>query len=197
MPPKLSRSRIVTPTGVDTIHAMSEPIIRPRIGRNVYIAPTSFVGGDVTLGDDCTIMHHVVIRGDVSAIRIGARVNVQDGTIVHTRTGVDLDIGDDVGIGHRAVVHCRSVGAWTLIGIGAIVLDDCEIGSGCLIAAGAVLAPRTFVPDGKLVMGVPGKIIRDTTPTEREYVKFVVENYRKLNAQHAAGMYPNAATTSE
>lgn len=169
-------------------------LIRPRIGRDVYLAPTSCVCGDVTLGDDCTIMHHVVIRGDVSAIRIGARVNVQDGTIIHTRTGVDLDIADDVGIGHRAVVHGRRVGPRTLIGIGAIVLDDCDIGSDCLIAAGAVLAPRMVIPDGKLVMGVPARIVRDTTPTEREYVRFVIENYIKLNRMHAAGMFPNAAT---
>lgn len=172
---------------------MPPSIIRPVIGRNVYIAPTSFVGGDVTIGDDCTIMHQVMIRGDVSAIRIGKRVNVQDGAIIHTKTGVDLDIADDVGVGHRAVVHCRRVGPWTLIGIGAIVLDDCEIGSGCIIAAGAVLPPRTIVPDGKLVMGVPAKAIRDTTEQELQYVRFVIENYLKLGRRHAEGMYPNAA----
>ncbi|MCK6482879.1 MAG: gamma carbonic anhydrase family protein [Phycisphaerae bacterium] len=170
-------------------------IIRPRLGRNVYIAPTAYVGGDVTLGDDCTVMHHVTIRGDVSAIRIGARVNVQDGATIHTKTDVDLDIGDDIGIGHHAVVHCRRVGSGTLIGIGAILLDDCEIGEGCFIAAGALLTPRTIIPPGKFVIGAPARILRDVTGDDRKYVGFVVQNYLKLNRDHAAGRYPNAATT--
>lgn len=172
-------------------------VVRPRIGRNVYIAPTAVVCGDVTLGDDCTIMHHVVIRGDVSAIRIGCRVNVQDHTVIHTKTGVDLDIADDVGIGHNAVVHCRSVGSNTLIGIGATILDDCEVGAGCFIGAGALLTPRMLIPDGKMVLGAPAKILRDVTDQDRQYVRFVVENYLKLNRQHAAGMYPPARGTSE
>ena len=170
------------------------PLIQPRIGAGVYIAPTAYVGGDVTLGDDCTVMHHVVIRGDVSAIRIGARVNVQDGAVVHTKTGVDLDLADDVAIGHRAVVHGRRVGRHTLIGIGAIVLDDCEIGQDCVIGAGAVLPPGTIVPDGKLALGVPARVIRDLTAAEREYIDFVLENYLRLNREHARGRYPAART---
>lgn len=164
--------------------------IQPRIGRNVFIAPTSHVCGEVALGDDCTIMHFVMIRGDVSPIRIGARVNIQDHTTVHTKTGVPLDIADDVAIGHRAVVHCRRVGTFTLIGIGAIVLDDCEIGEDCVIAAGAVLAPGTIVPSGKVVMGVPGRQVRDTTPRDREYTQFVLDNYKRLAREHAGGRYP-------
>ncbi len=163
------------------------------LGRNVYIAPTAYVGGEVTLGDECTVMHHVVIRGDVSAIRIGRRVNVQDGSIVHTQTGVDLDIEDDVGIGHRAVVHCRRVGSNTLIGIGAIVLDGCIIGRDCIIAAGALLPPNTEIPDGKMVMGMPAKIVREVTDEERAYIRHVIENYVQLGRLHARGDYPNAA----
>lgn len=166
------------------------------LGKDVYIAPTAYVGGDVTLSDQCTVMHQVVIRADVSAIRIGKRVNVQDGTIVHTNRGVQLDIEDDVSIGHCAVVHCRRVGAGSLIGIGSIVLDDCEIGKGCLIAAGSLLPPRTMVPDGKVVMGVPGKIVRDTTPQEREYFAEVNASYIHLGRLHSAGKYPNHAGLS-
>lgn len=168
----------------------------PRIGRGVYIAPTAYVGGEVTIGDDCTVMHHVVIRGDVSAIRIGARVNIQDGAVIHTKTGVDLDLADEIGIGHRAVVHCRRVGQRVLIGIGAIVLDDAEIGEGCLIAAGAVVRPGMIVPPGKLLAGVPAKVIRDMTETDRAYIDFVVHNYLRLNREHAAGKYPNVATAA-
>ena len=166
---------------------------RVSLGQDVYIAPTAYVGGEVTLGDRCTVMHHVVIRGDVSAIRIGARCNVQDGAIVHTNRGVPLDIEDDVSIGHRAVVHCRRIGAGTLIGIGAIVLDDCEIGRGCLIAAGAVLPPGTMVPDGKVVMGIPGRIVRDVKESEQVYFREVNASYLHLGRLHAKGTYPNHA----
>ncbi len=167
--------------------------MQPRIGRNVYIAPTAYVGGDVELGDECTVMHHVVIRGDVSAIRIGRRVNVQDGTVIHTKSGVPLELGDDIGIGHRAVVHCRRVGSNTLIGIGSIVLDDAEVGDGCIIAAGALVTPGTVIPPGKLVMGMPARVVRDVTAQDREYIRFVVENYIRLGRQHAAGEFANIA----
>ncbi len=160
-------------------------------GRNIYIAPTAYVGGAVTLGDDCTVMHHVTIRGDVSAIRIGDRVNIQDGTVIHTHRGVDLDIESDVSIGHRAVVHCTRIGSGSLIGIGAIVLDGCVIGRDCIIAAGAVVPPNTTIPDGKMVMGVPGKIVRDTTMQERQYADYVVRSYVELGRLHDAGKYPN------
>ena len=168
-------------------------VVRPTLGNGVYLAPTSVVIGDVTLGDDCTVMHHVVIRGDVSAIRIGARCNVQDGTVVHTKTGEPLDIADDVAIGHRAVTHCRRVGPHTLIGIGAIVLDDAEIGRDCVIGAGAVVTPGTIVPDGSLVMGVPGRVTRSVTAREIAYIDFVLDNYRRLARDHAAGRYATAS----
>ena len=174
---------------------MSTPPTNVVLGHNVYLAPTAYVGGDVAFGDDCTVMHQAVVRGDVSPIRIGCRVNIQDGCIVHTHSGVPLDIEDDVSIGHRAVVHCRRVGAGTLIGIGAIVLDECEIGRGCIIGAGAVVPPGRVIPDGKVVMGVPGVVVRDTTEDEREYVRYAVESYLDLGRQHAAGKYPNAAAS--
>jgi carbonic anhydrase/acetyltransferase-like protein (isoleucine patch superfamily) len=167
-------------------------VIQPKFGPNVYLAPTAYVAGDLVMGADCTVMHHVVIRADVSAIRIGARVNVQDGTVIHTQTDVALEIEDDVGIGHRAVVHCRRVRSNSLIGIGSIVLDGAEIGHWSIVGAGAVVPPGMIVPDGKLVLGVPAKIVRDTTPAEREYIRFVVENYVRLNRRHAAGEFPNA-----
>jgi len=165
------------------------------LGRDVFIAATAYVGGDVVLGEGCSVWHHVTIRGDVSSICLGRRVNVQDGAVIHTRRGVPLGIEDDVSIGHRAVVHCRRVGAGTLIGIGAVVLDDAEIGRDCLVAAGAVVTPGTIVPDGKVLMGVPARIVRDTTAAEREYAKRVVASYLELARRHAAGEFPNAAET--
>lgn len=166
---------------------------QPVLGRDVYIAPTSYVGGDVVIGDQSTVMHHVMIRGDIAPIRIGARVNVQDGSILHTPRGVPLDIADDVGIGHRAIVHCRRIGPRTLIGMGSILLDDCEIGECCVIAAGTVLSPKTIVPDGSVVMGIPGKIVRDVSDRDLQIIDHVVQSYLQLGRLHAQGCFPNIA----
>ena len=162
-----------------------------RLGNNTYIAPTAYVGGDVVLGDDCTVMHHVTIRGDISPIRIGMRCNIQDGTVVHTRAGVPLELGDEVIVGHRAVVHCRRIGSRVLVGTGAIVLDDCEVGDDAVIAAGAVLPPGTVVPPGAVVMGIPGKVVRETGEADRERARRIVASYCRLGRRHAAGEFPN------
>lgn len=172
---------------------MSGSPVIPRIGRDVYIAPTAYVGGEVEIGDECTIMHHVCVRGDVSAIRIGRRVNIQDGSVVHTKGGVPLEIEDEVAVGHLAVVHCRRVGRGSLIGIGAIVLDDAEVGPGCLVAAGSLVTPGTILPAGTVAMGRPARVTREVTDEDRRYMRYVVENYVKLGRLHAGGMYPNAA----
>ena len=168
-----------------------EPIRQPVIGKNVYIADTSYVSGDVQIGDHSTIMHHVMIRGDIAPIRIGSRVNIQDGSVVHIQRGVPLDIADGVGVGHRAVVHCRRVGTRTLIATGAIVLDGCEIGERCIIAAGTVLTPGTKIPDGHVVMGVPGKIVRLTNHADLAVIDHVVSSYVELGRLHAEGHFPN------
>lgn len=175
----------------------SPHIVRPRLGPGVYIANTAYVGAEVTIGADTTIMHHVMIRGDVAAILIGARCNIQDGSIVHTKTGVPLEIEDEVSVGHRAVVHCRRVGRGSLIGIGAIVLDDAEIGAGCIVGAAALVAPGTIVPPGKVVLGIPARVVREVTDADREYIRHVIENYVRLGRLHAAGAYPNAAPPAQ
>lgn len=164
-----------------------------KLGENVFIAPTSYIGGDVSIGESSTIMHLVVIRADIAPISLGARVNVQDGSVLHTAQGVPLEIGDDVGIGHRAVVHCRRVGSRTLIGTGSIVLDNCEIGDRCIVGAGCLLPPNTILPDGKVVMGVPGRIVRDVTEDDLKAIDHVVRNYIRLGREHAGGYFPNLA----
>ncbi|MBI5863232.1 MAG: gamma carbonic anhydrase family protein [Planctomycetes bacterium] len=112
---------------------------------------------------------------------------------IHTRSGVPLDIEDEVGIGHRAVVHCRRVGRRSLIGIGSTVLDDAEIGEGSLVGAAALVPPGMIVPPGKVVVGIPARVIRDVTDEDRAYISFVIENYVRLGRVHASGTYPNAA----
>ncbi len=174
---------------------MTFPEHNVRLGHEVYIAPTAYVGGSVALGDQCTIMHHVTVRGDVARIFVGNRVNIQDGSVVHTAIGEDLVIEDDVAIGHRAVVHCARVCSGALIGIGAIVLDGCVVGERSIVAAGAVLAPGTIVPPETMVMGVPAKPVRATTSKEWAYIQVVIDRYILIGRAHAAGQYPNEATT--
>jgi carbonic anhydrase/acetyltransferase-like protein (isoleucine patch superfamily) len=158
--------------------------------RNVWIADTARVIGDVVCGDDVSFWYGVVVRGDVAQIRIGAGTNVQDHTVLHCDTGVPMTIGADVTIGHSAVVHCSSVGDGTLIGIGARVLANAVIGRGCLIAAGAVVSPGTVVPDGMLVRGLPGRILRPLEDDERRMLAEIPPGYRALAARHAAGEFP-------
>lgn len=160
-----------------------------RIG-SVWMAQSAVVVGDVAFGEDCNVWHHCMIRGDVAPIRLGDRVNVQDSAVLHCRHGVTLEIADEVAIGHRAVVHCKRVGPRTLIGIGATVLDNCEIGEDCIIAAGAVLTPGTIVPDRSVVMGMPGKVMRPIREEERAYIHRVVHGYVDLARRHAAGEFP-------
>lgn len=158
-----------------------------------YLSTTAIVQGDVTLGVGCNVWHHAVIRGDVAAITLGERVNVQDAAIIHCRHTIPAEIGDDVVIGHRAVVHCRRVGPRCLIGIGAIVLDDCEIGADCVIAAGSVVPPGSIVPDGRVVMGVPGRDVRAIRPAERALAADIVVRYVELARRHLAGGFPAIA----
>lgn len=158
----------------------------------MFVAETAYICGQVTIGPGSSFWPHVVVRGDISPITIGARVNVQDGTILHTKHSIPLDIEDDVGFGHGAVAHCRRIGQGSLIGIKAVVLDDCEIGRRCLIAAGTVLPPGTIVPDHTLVMGVPGRLIRELTPDEDAYLDHVTDNYVRLAVAHARGDYPRS-----
>lgn len=155
-----------------------------RVGGHVQ-ATNATLCGDVTLGDGVSVWFGATIRGDVAPIRIGARTNIQELACLHCDDGVPLDIGEDVTIGHGAVVHCSSVGQGTLIGMKAVVLNDCKIGKNCLIAAGAVLSPGTEVPDGMVVMGIPGKICRPVKEREADYIKNNCAHYVELSQDHA------------
>ena len=166
---------------------------RPIIGRDVYIASTAYLTGDLVIGDQATIMPFASVRADIAPIRIGSRVNVQDGAVIHTAEATPLLIGDDVGIGHRAVVHCRRIGSRTLIGIGAILLDDCEIGTRSIVGAGALLTPGTVVPAGSVVLGAPGRIVRQVSDDDLKTIDHVVASYLRIGRRHAAGEYPNIA----
>jgi carbonic anhydrase/acetyltransferase-like protein (isoleucine patch superfamily) len=154
-----------------------------------FRAHNATVVGGVTAGADASFWFNAVVRGDVAPVRIGARSNVQDNATVHCDSGVPNEIGDDVVIGHGAIVHGRSVGDGTLIGMGATVLGRTVIGRGCLIAAGAVVPPGLVVPDGMVVMGVPGKIVRPVKPDEAEYMRWLSGHYVQLAGRYVAGEF--------
>lgn len=133
----------------------------PRFGEDCFLAETAVVIGDTVMGDQCSVWYNAVVRGDVNAIRIGHRVNIQDGAVLHcTYEKCGLTIGNDVSIGHNAIVHGCTIHDKVLIGMGAIVMDQAVIGEGSVIAAGAVVLQNTIVEPGSLIAGVPGKRIR-------------------------------------
>lgn len=151
------------------------------------------VVGDVTAGDNSSFWFNAVVRGDVAMVSIGRRSNVQDNAVVHCDTGVPNIIGDDVVIGHGAIVHGKQVGDGSLIGMGATVLSRSVIGSKCLIAAGAVVPPDLVVPDGMVVMGVPGKIVRPVKPEELEYMRWLGGHYVELAERYVRGEFSVSA----
>jgi len=157
---------------------------------HAFISEHAVVCGDVRLGPDVSVWPHVAIRGDVAPITIADRTNVQDGAIIHCRTGVPLHIGCDVVIGHLAVVHCKRVGDGCLIGIRSVVLDNAEIGDGAVVAAGSVVTPGTIIPPNTIAMGTPARPVRDVTQTERDYHQMALGNYLRLAKEHIAGRWP-------
>lgn len=136
--------------------------VSPQIPESCFVAPNATVVGDVVMGEDCSIWFNAVVRGDVNSIRIGNKVNIQDGACIHcTYEKTKTIIGHNVSIGHNAIVHGCTVSDNVLIGMGAIVMDNCKIGSNSIIAAGAVLLEGTEVAPGSIYAGVPAKKVKD------------------------------------
>src|SRR5215470_17338240 len=133
----------------------------PRFGINLFLADNAVIIGDVVIGDDCSIWFNTVLRGDVNAIRIGNRVNIQDGSIIHTLYEKSVtEIGDNVSIGHNAVIHGAKIEDGALIGMSAVILDHVIVGKDALVAAGAVVLSGTKVEAGSVYGGIPAKFIR-------------------------------------
>lgn len=154
-----------------------------------FISYNATVAGDVKLGPETSVWFTSVVRGDVAPVTIGARVNIQDGAIVHCDTGEPNTIEDDVSIGHRAIVHGLRVGRGTLVGMGAVLLGRTEVGENCLIAAGAVVPPGLKVPDDMMVVGVPGRILRPVSDQEHQYLHWVSKRYIELVRKYQAGEF--------
>lgn len=165
----------------------------PQLGQRVYIDPAAVVIGDVSLGDDCSVWPHTVIRGDMHRITIGQRCSIQDGSVLHIThasrfepDGYPLTLGDDVTVGHKAVLHGCTIGSRVLIGISAIVMDGCVIEDEVVIAAGCLVPPGKRLQSGFLYVGSPARQARALSDKEREFFQYSAANYAKLKEAHRA-----------
>ncbi|TXT36679.1 MAG: Transferase hexapeptide protein [Comamonadaceae bacterium] len=156
--------------------------VSPTVAESAWVADSAEVIGDVVLGNDVSIWFGVVVRGDTSAIRIGARTNIQDLSVLHSDVGIPLTIGAGVTVGHKAMLHGCTVGDDSLIGIGAVVLNGAKIGKGCLVGAGALVTEGKEFPDGSMIIGSPAKVVRQLTPEQLQGLRQSTEHY-VANAQ--------------
>ncbi len=160
----------------------------PQIAEDTWIAPDANVIGNVVLEDGASVWFGCTLRGDNEQIRVGAGSNVQENVVCHTDPGSPLVIGADCTIGHKAMLHGCVIGAGTLIGMGATVLNGARIGEGCLIGAGALIPEGREIPDGTLVMGVPGKVVRELDAEARAGLLRSAEHYRENMRRFRAGL---------
>lgn len=157
---------------------------KPNIDETVFIAEDAAVIGDVNIGEGSSIWYSTVVRGDIENITIGKYSNIQDNCTVHTETNIPTKIGDYSVIGHNAVVHGCTIGDNCLIGMGAIVLNNAKIGDNCIIGAGTVVTEGKEIPANSLVIGIPGKVVRQVTEEEIEAVKANAIRYNDLYKKH-------------
>lgn len=173
---------------------------QPTLGQNVFIDPTALVIGQVTLADDVSIWPMVVVRGDVESITIGARTNIQDGSVLHVThysaeyspKGLPLAIGKDVTIGHNVVLHACQVGNRCLIGMSSTVLDGAVIEDDVMLGANVLVPPRKVLKSGYLYLGSPAEPVRELTEKEHHFLKYSAKHYVKLKNQHLEGLKENA-----
>lgn len=153
---------------------------RPRIAASSYVAPSAYVIGRVTIGERVFIAPGAVIRGDMGTITVGDGTNIQDHCILHPEEDDPVVLGKNNHVGHRAIIHCATIGDGCLIGMGSIILDRSQIGDRCIIAAGALVTKETRIPSGKLVMGIPAKIRGEATEAQLAEVQAGALEYQGL-----------------
>jgi carbonic anhydrase/acetyltransferase-like protein (isoleucine patch superfamily) len=168
--------------------------VSPTLGARVYVAPSAVVIGKVTIGDDSSIWPMAVVRGDVHSIQIGARTSIQDGSVLHVTHdgpyapgGRPLIIGNDVTVGHRAVLHACTIGNACLVGMGALILDDVETEDLVMIGAGALVTPGKRLETRGLYVGSPARRVRDLTQKEIEFLTYSAAHYVKVKDNYLAG----------
>ncbi len=151
---------------------------------NVLILPGATVVGDVTFGAKCSVWYNAVIRADAAPVHIGCCTNIQDGAVLHTDPGCPVTLGKQVTVGHGAIVHGCTVGDNTMVGMGAILLTGAKVGKNCIIGAGAVVTGKADIPDGSMVMGTPGKVVRPLRPEEIAELQAHAEEYAALAEEY-------------
>lgn len=173
-----------------TIYRLGEYEVETPDSGEFWVAPNATVLGKVALCEDASVWFSAVLRGDNELIRIGARSNVQDGCVLHTDPGFPLDIGADCTIGHMVMLHGCTIGAGSLVGIGSIVLNGARIGEGCLIGANSLITEGKEIPPRSMVLGSPGKVVRQLSEDEAERLKAsagrYVANWRRYRSALAA-----------
>lgn len=159
--------------------------VTPKVADDAFIAPNATIIGNVEIGPGASIWYNCVLRGDVHEIRVGARTNIQDGTVIHCSYELaGTYIGDDVLVGHMALLHACTIRDGAFIGMGSIVLDEAVVESGAMIAAGGMVTPGKTVPSGQLWTGRPAKYARDLTDEEVAFNKWSVEHYAGLGQEY-------------
>ena len=156
----------------------------PRIAPTAWVADSAQLIGRVRLGEGASVWYGAVLRGDNEWITLGARSNVQEGSVLHTDMGFPLTLGDDVTVGHQAMLHGCTVGDGSLIGIQAIVLNGAKIGRGCLVGAGAVVTEGKEFPDNSLILGSPAKVVREITPEQAARIRMSALHYVENAQRH-------------
>jgi carbonic anhydrase/acetyltransferase-like protein (isoleucine patch superfamily) len=154
-----------------------------RVHPTAYVAATCVLRGDITLGAESSLWFHTVARGDMAPVKVGERSNVQDGCILHVDRGCPVEIGNDVTLGHGAIVHGARIADEVLVAMRATVLSGAVVGRHCIIGAGAVVTENMVIPEGSLVLGVPGKVVRRLKPPE---IERILENARSYVAHAEA-----------
>ncbi|MCE5972228.1 gamma carbonic anhydrase family protein [Sinirhodobacter sp. WL0062] len=160
----------------------------PVLGQGAWVAPDANLIGKVVLEDEASVWFGCTLRGDNEEIRVGRGSNVQENVVIHTDMGYPLVIGANCTIGHKAMLHGCIIGEGSLIGMGATILNGAKIGKGCLIGAGALITEGKEIPDGSLVMGAPGKIVRQLDTEAQARLLKSAEHYRENAARYARGM---------
>ena len=150
---------------------------KPKLGKGVYIARGAMVVGDVTLGDHASVWYNAVLRGDIHRIVVGHHTNIQDNAVLHLSDDFPCRVGNDVTVGHSAIVHACTVGDEVLVGMGAVILDGAVIGKQCVIGAGSLVKQGARIPPGSLVVGAPARVVRKLTREERARLKGWARKY--------------------
>lgn len=156
----------------------------PTFGARVVVAPGAAVVGDVTLGEDVSIWYGAVLRGDLAPVRVGARSNIQDGSVIHVADGGPCEIGEETVVGHRAMLHACLIEDGCLIGMQATILDGVVIGRGSVVGAGALVTQRTIIPPRSLVLGAPARVVRKLEEKDEAFHRAMAQKYVRLKENY-------------